>query len=184
MGDLGIDPFGNSVAGVNSIITACDDGSYCCGFKEDGSNCCSQGKGVWMVDGKETTVNPNATASASTSPSSTPAALSGNTEPDTVTGAPSRKNNTAAILGGVVGGVAGLALIAGLLWWLFRYRPLGRTRDLPTTKMGYGYPPEELDQANEKQYPVEMPNVEIPFEADGMQRSELAAGTKLDWRRA
>ena len=145
-----------------------------------------------MVDGKETTVDPNATASASTSLSPTPTALSGNAEPNPISGAstpsisptssPSQKKATGAIAGGVVGGVAGLTLIAGALWWLFRLRTVGRGGDPSALKWGYGYPLQEMDHENERRYPQELPNAEVPLEADGMQRNELDDGGKREWR--
>ena len=147
-----------------------------------------------MVDGKETTVNPNATASTSPSLSPTPTALSGNAEPNPIPGAstpsisststPSQKNNTGAIAGGIVGGVAGLAFIAGSLWWLFRLRTVGRGGDPSALKREYGYPLQEMDNGNEKRYPQELPNAEVPPEADGMHRSELDAGLQRGWRHA
>ena len=177
----GPSPWGFSVAGIDVELTACDDGSLCCGIGTNGSTCCTEGKGVWMVNGKETTLNPNATASASAS--SIPASTSATSAPSTPSIAASTesskpsssKSHTGAIAGGVVGGVVGLVLVAGAMYWLFRPRPmdspLPKHRELAT----------ELDSGGEKNYRHEMPNMEVPYEVDGIPRGELDGGGKRTW---
>ena len=129
----------------------CSDGSYCCGSNVNGIAfaCCNGGQGVWIVNGEETNVNPNASAAPSAAPRSTttsspsisdPAALaytqsSGQTAvsevvssaPRPTKGAPSaaksdKDANTAAKVGGVVGGVIGLALILGACWFFLAFK--------------------------------------------------------------
>ena len=165
-------------------LTTCDDGSLCCGIGSNGSTCCTEGKGVWMVNGKETTLNPNATASASASalPASTSSTSTSTTSAPSIATESSKsspsKNHTGAIAGGVVGGVVGLALVAGAMYWLFRPRRMGdgdpsrpKRRDLAN----------ELDSGAEKAYRHEMPNVEVPYEVDGIPRGELDGGGKRAW---
>lgn len=39
----------------------------------------------------------------------------------------------------------------------------------------------ELDSGAEKQYRHEMPNMEVPYEVDGLPRGELDGGGKRAW---
>ncbi|KAG6986709.1 hypothetical protein G7Y79_00073g098080 [Physcia stellaris] len=179
----GLDPFGNSVVNNNVALTVCDDGSLCCGTKTNGSTCCIEGKGVWMVDGKETTVNPNATVSTSTSalPASTSSASTAANAAESTSSTPkssSHKSNTGAIAGGVVGGVVGLAVIGGAIYWLFHPRQLGNG---DPSQSNYNGQHTAVGSGAEKRYRPELPDTEIPYEADGMQRNELDGGSKQIW---
>src|SRR5271163_3436544 len=63
--------------GISDVaITPCDDGSWCDGVGQGSLDCCSAGDGLFVVNGTETTLNPNSTASSSSSTSSTPTTAS------------------------------------------------------------------------------------------------------------
>ncbi|KAL8784137.1 MAG: hypothetical protein Q9195_009161 [Heterodermia aff. obscurata] len=179
----GPSPWGFSVAGIDVELTACDDGSLCCGIGTNGSTCCTEGKGVWIVNGKETTVNPNKTASASASaiPASTSATSTTSATPgpsiatESSEASISSKSHTGAIAGGVIGGVVGLGLIAGAMYWLFRPRRTGDMESSTSKRRGFAT---ELDSGAEKTQRHEMPNMQFPYEADGIPRGELDGGGK------
>ena len=137
-----------------------------------------------MVNGKETTLNPNATASASASalPASTSSTSTSTTSAPSIATESSKsspgKNHTGAIAGGVVGGLVGLALVAGAMYWLFRPRPMG---DRDSTLSKRREHANELDSGTEKNLRHEMPNGEVPYEVDGIPRGELDGGGKRAW---
>ena len=64
---------GTNEAGNDVQVMQCSDGSHFCGSNVNGiaSACCNGGQGVWIVNGEETNVNPNASAVPSTAPRST-----------------------------------------------------------------------------------------------------------------
>ena len=141
-----------SEASIDVQVTQCSDGSYCCGSNANGiaSACCNGGQGVWIVNGEETSVNPNASAASSSTNTSSPSISAPATQASTQSsgqtavseGVSSAPHSTAAasspakshkdansaakaggVVGGVVGGVIGLALILGACWFF-----LGRKR--------------------------------------------------------
>ena len=58
--------------GVNDVaITPCDNGSWCDGVGEGSVDCCKAGDGLFVVNGTETTQNPNSTTTSSSSMLST-----------------------------------------------------------------------------------------------------------------
>ena len=136
-----------------------------------------------MVDGKETTVNPNATVSTSTSalPASTSSASTAANAAESTSStlkSSSHKSNTGAIAGGVVGGVLCLAVIGGAIYWLFHPRQLGNE---DPSQSNYNGQHTAVASGAEKRYKPELPDTEIPYEADGMQRNELDDGSKQVW---
>ena len=140
-----------------------------------------------MVNGKATTINPNATASASASAapaSNSSASATFTTSTPSVAiesskSSPSKsQTHTGAIAGGVVGGVVGLALVAGAMYWLFRPRPMGDTDPSRASNREFAT---ELDAGAEKTYVHEMPKKGVPYEVDGIPRGELDGGGKRAW---
>ena len=160
---------GTIEAGNDEQVTQCSDGSYCCGGTNNGiaAACCNGGQGVWIVNGEETSVNPNAPAAPSNAPSSTttsspsisdPAALasaqfsgqpavseavSSAPQPTTQALSPAKSDKDASLaakVGGVVGGVIGLALILGACWFFLtrKRRQTARQTSMP----GWAYTPE------------------------------------------
>ena len=53
---------GNPMSATDVIITACNDGSLCCGNSNAATACCASGQGVWIVNGQVTNVNPSGTS--------------------------------------------------------------------------------------------------------------------------
>ena len=140
---------GDLWAATTAPITVCDDGSYCCGdngyapkANPNGPVCCSAGKGVWIVDGKTTFMNPNnstlnpsslssiSTSSQSTSLLADPTSAMTTTNPQQNN--PSNASKTGAISGGVVGGIAGLAVVVLAVWYFMMKR--NRKHALPPSQ--------------------------------------------------
>jgi len=168
IGWTGLDPWNGSVKGNNVDVTVCDDGSFCCGVGTNGSTCCFEARGVWMVDGKETKLNPHTTSSIAPSlsaPSAAPAAQT--SKPVTAT----HHSNAGAIAGGVVGGVVALLLLLGLLYWMMRRRHSGDSSKP-------GGPRSELDMGHEKGVYTELAPVGRPHEADSQLRIEMDGGIR------
>ncbi|KAI4121707.1 MAG: hypothetical protein LQ338_006219 [Usnochroma carphineum] len=139
---------------AGTVLTQCDDGSYCCGAGN--TDCCDSGGGTHinksngqiLISGQITKSVPPATAAASTiSPSATagtkstapssPPPSSSSSISSTVTAGPlttsstppsaSETSSSSGLSGGAkagiaIGVVAGLALIGGLSFLLFRER--------------------------------------------------------------
>jgi len=167
---IGLDPWGGSVKENNVEVTKCDNGSFCCGVGTNGSTCCTEARGVWMVDGKETNANPNTTFSTAPSPSAASAPAAETSQPVAV----SHHSNAGAIAGGVVGGVVALILLLGLLYWIVGRRHNGSTskpRELHS----------ELDTGQEKDVFTELPSVDRPHEADSQPMVEMDGGIRQEW---
>ena len=141
-------PYANNPANrsdTSVTVTRCPDGSYCCGHGSQAATCCQKGGGYFLEDGEAQKNNPSASTSAavSTSTASTKSRKSTNSAQPTAIAAtstnpgavtltasatpqPSKKSsNTGAIVGGVIGGLAALALLAGLGFFLWRRRRAG-----------------------------------------------------------
>lgn len=75
----GSDERNNEMVESDERVTACGDGTFCCGIGPGQISCCSQGNGVWLVDGITTMKTPpRATkhpAAHSTLPSSSSSSL-------------------------------------------------------------------------------------------------------------
>lgn len=128
---IGPDNHGNDVdkAEHNYRITPCKDGSYCCGVGLLADQCCTDKKGVFVINGLPTDVNPSANSSSqsSTSLASLTASTitivsSSSASSPASTGAASANskssNHTGAIVGGVIGGVAVVVLAVGFFLFL------------------------------------------------------------------
>jgi hypothetical protein len=63
--------FVNGTGVTDVTITPCDDGSWCDGTGEASVDCCKAGDGLFVVNGTETTQNPNATTTSTLSMLST-----------------------------------------------------------------------------------------------------------------
>lgn len=175
-----------NMADADVTVTPCDDGSYCCGNGTLAENCCNDKKGVFVIDGITTDVNPSSTSksasstsSASTSSSASPSTSASPTSPsnfspalassptNTVSTSNSTKssssNHTGAIVGGVIGGIA----VVGLL--IFAALFLQRRR-LQRTPLGFSWRGEKPQIFHEAP-----PNV-TRTELDGRQMTELDGG--------
>jgi hypothetical protein len=63
--------FVNGTGVADVTITPCGDGSWCHGADEGSMDCCKAGDGLFVVNGTETTQNPNSTTISSSSMLST-----------------------------------------------------------------------------------------------------------------
>ncbi|KAI9375187.1 hypothetical protein BJX61DRAFT_495156 [Aspergillus egyptiacus] len=150
-------------------------------YYNGGYFCCEQGKAGYATDvdsngcgtpGESDT--PLEIISSGTVPTSTPTSSpttssTTSVNPTTTQAEPqsSSGTDTGAIVGGVVGGVCGAAIIAILLWLLFRKRQQNRPAEGPVPIVeGYHYRDEPVKQS-------------APAEMDGAQRAELAGDHRV-----
>ena len=172
------DYLGNVANATEQFVKQCDDKSWCCEAESpplDDQNvlnstlqnqvdaCCSQGKGVFINNGKVTNVNPSGTAtSASATAATTRSPSSATPKPP-----PLHNNHTGAIAGGVVGGVIGLVLIVVAT---FYFRRMKRNHEsLPEGSLGQeirGVPGLHEKHGNER---LHEKGGNERFETDGMQ---------------
>ena len=101
------DPWGQ----MNVPITVCDDGSYCCGnplsYERNylsGPDYCAANQGVFLQNGRPNNTIPNANPSTSSSASG----VARTTSPSST---PAKEAPAQTIVTGVIGGLAGSALI-------------------------------------------------------------------------
>ena len=176
------DYLGNVANATEQFVNQCDDGSWCCEAQTpplNGQNvlnssmqnqvnaCCSQGKGVFINNGKVTNVNPNGTA---TSVSATPAATQSPSSA-TPTPPPPHHSNTGAVTGGVLGGIAAMIFIIRAAYY---FRKMKRNQDsIREVISGQGIrgAPEHHEK-HEKQWLTEKDGNERLNETDGNERFE------------
>ena len=121
---------------MNSPITVCDDGSYCCGNNVSwvkhgvsGPDCCAAHQGVFLDHGTPTSINPNANASIS---SASEAARASGPSSTLAKGTPTR-----VMVTGVIGGLAGsLLMILGIRLVMIKRKMRAKpaTKDSPVLK--------------------------------------------------
>ncbi|KAL8830176.1 MAG: hypothetical protein Q9170_005862 [Blastenia crenularia] len=173
---------------AGTILTQCDDGSYCCGL--DQTACCDDGQGVTInhsngqiaISGQIT----KSVAAATSAPSSSATDSTSNTRASTTISSaaaggvatsptlpsPTATSSDSSLSGGAkagiaIGAVAGVALVGGLLYLLFRERrkrralqggpvpnekPAWQQQQPPQATQGSFYPPQEMG-TNERQDP-------------------------------
>ena len=90
---------------TDRLVKQCANGSFCCA--EQNNTCCDDGDGLWIDTSNYQLKNFNP-------------ALVNNTSNATI------PSDTPAIVGGAVGGVAGLLLVLGIAWFLWRRRRSAR----------------------------------------------------------
>ncbi|KAI4284400.1 MAG: hypothetical protein L6R38_001453 [Xanthoria sp. 2 TBL-2021] len=169
-------------------VTPCSDGSYCCGDGSLGSSCCNQGRGVFVRDGTTQAANPTSTPASSSSlqsPSGSPTTTGVPAGPTRTTASslapatssPRSNVNAGAIAGIVIGGLAGIVLLLGAVWFLcFRRRKAKKAARNDITQR-QGYPPSSEVWG----WPYGDHTKTEPQEAQGSytgqyKRSELQAG--------
>ena len=157
----------------DEMVTPCPDGSYCCG--QNATDCCNDKKGVWIVNGTTTNVNPaSATKTSSSSTTQTPTITGEPASPGTT--ATSSQNDTGAIVGGVVGGLAVLVLAAGAAYYFFR-RKSRRQDAVPESTAKYS---ELAPDANKSPtFVSEVSGAEV-IEMDGTNRRTEMDGGRND----
>lgn len=144
------------MAAFDVQLTQCNAESdiYCCGVNVTQSTCC--GNGFRIAQGLAIPVNATATTSTSTSSATATA-----TSPATSSATPIHHSNTGAIVGGVVGGIAAIAIIGGALWFLFSRRRRQQAGSPHRTKTSRA---SELDTVTA---------AKSAHEAKGFQRTEI-----------
>ncbi|PMD18304.1 hypothetical protein NA56DRAFT_751593 [Hyaloscypha hepaticicola] len=157
----GMDEAGASMDTNDEHVTQCSDGSFCCGIEAGAKACCANNEGVWIVNGTTTNVNPSsATTSGATITKSiivNPTSQAPVTA--TGTGSPSGSNHTGAIVGGVVGGLAVLFIIAAAAWFSRRWRAARRDLSLgPSTEKSFPAQEMPVKEGNGVVSLVEAPN--------------------------
>lgn len=125
---------------------------YCCGVNVTQSTCC--GNGFRIAQGQAVAVNATTTSQTSTSNATATAP-----SPATSSATPVHHSNTGAIVGGALGGVAAIAIIGGVLWFLF-----SKKRRQQAQHRGGVTRPSELDTVTA---------AKSVHEAKGFQRSEI-----------
>jgi hypothetical protein len=107
----------------DTVVTPCDDGSWCYGDGESALACCKGGNGLFIVNGTETIQNPNPTSISSISPTTiiiTTTAPSSSSISPTSTTSPSSGLSLGAKIGlGVgigVGAIAVLVIVGVCVW--------------------------------------------------------------------
>ena len=123
-------------------VTKCPNGSFCC--KDMNTTCCDDGDGLWIdisnyelknYDPSLTTISSSSATSTSTRTNSISSGSSA-VPAGAITTSPSKPSATAKttptnigpLAGGVVGGVAALILVSGLVVFLYRKRRTGNNR--------------------------------------------------------
>ncbi|KAI4271012.1 MAG: hypothetical protein LQ337_006308 [Flavoplaca oasis] len=173
---LFIDALGGDLADISMPLTACADGSYCCGFNDALTEaCCRVHGGVFVENGKVVSSSASsfptspstARSSQTSSPSSTPVTLP---EPTAPTPNPP-SSNTGPIVGGVVGGIAGVTVLALAFWYFILRRKSAPLQDRPSPQEHH----EELQRERQDvwQEPKEVTADDIRGELDARHRVEL-----------
>ena len=98
----------------DASITACSDGSYCCGTGDAAILCCAEKRGVFVVDGATTSVRPSSTASASASP----AGFAASTGSSPTASAAEIQRDHKGVSGGTIAGIVVAAVVGTSLIWL------------------------------------------------------------------
>ncbi|KAL8716468.1 MAG: hypothetical protein Q9225_006206 [Loekoesia sp. 1 TL-2023] len=106
-----------------------------------------------------------------------PSANTTTTSPNPATSHTS-SSHTGAIAGGVIGGLAGICVLAAFIFWFLRRRKQKKASSRP-----YQHKAEMADTYNVQEFPeesrkFEADNGQQAWEADGMQRMELDATTR------
>ncbi|KAL8682646.1 MAG: hypothetical protein Q9186_001333 [Xanthomendoza sp. 1 TL-2023] len=140
------DQFGNQRIAGDQRVTQCQDGSFCCGKGSEASTCCTQRRGMFVVNGTTTSQKPSSIVTESRTRRPTPwspptsltlpsvttrsnggpsnRVLTPTSSPSTaLTSVPSDKpNHVIPIVASILGGVIGTLILLSTLIWLFRRR--------------------------------------------------------------
>ena len=164
------------LADISVPITACADGSYCCGA-DDALNdaCCRVHVGLFVKNARVVSslassflISPSiAISSQLLFPILTPVTLP---EPTTPTPNPT-SSNTGPIVGGVIGGIAGVTVLALAFWYVILRHKSAQRQDRPPPQKHH----EELQGERQDvwQEPEEVSADDIRGELDAGHRVEL-----------
>ncbi|KAI4099057.1 MAG: hypothetical protein L6R37_006162 [Teloschistes peruensis] len=127
---------------AGTVLTTCNDGSYCCGYENN--KCCSEGAGIKINKKGQIVAKGQITSSiAAATSSNTPTPTSSSTDSQRTSSSSSSSSSVTGTLpsptpsssGGLssgakagiaIGCVAGAAIVAGLLYLLYRERRKSR----------------------------------------------------------
>jgi hypothetical protein len=153
--------------GISDVaITPCDDGSWCDGVGEGSVDCCKAGDGLFVVNGTETTQNPNSTTISSSSmlPTTTTPTTSASSSPST-TAKPTTSEPGGLSLGAKIGlgvGVGvGVGAVLAIIGVYFLARHSRRSRDARTNRRPNAAGP----------WAVQQPELKVATEANSHEMS-------------
>lgn len=147
------DPVVN-LAGQDSTITICKDGTYCCGIGAIANSCCEKQQGVYLLsNGEVSRNNPSVTASKPLTSATSPP------NPSPPPTAPNSSSRNIRIIIGTIFGTLSLILMVVILILVRQVR--------------------KLQKANQSQAQVlvEKDMASARKEMDGVQRKELPGST-------
>lgn len=152
-------------------VKQCDNGSYCCGTDNQAVNatatrCCQEGNGFFLHDGTVTPANGTASTSQAAPtilPETSANASSATTSPaaSVTPMPPPKKSNIGAIVGGTIGGLAALSILAGIVVLSLRRSRRRRQQEIPAKEPGGG-----------SHVIHEMHSTAVPWEIGGTERIE------------
>lgn len=151
-----------NLAGRDSTVTICGDGTYCCGNGTIAKSCCDKQQGVYLLsNGEVSPNNPSATASvplnnATSTPNSSP--------PPTV---PSSLDSKTRIIIGTIVGIVGLIVMVVILILVRRIRKLQKANQSQVKRL-FG-----------KEMVAEVSGDSERKEMDGVGRLELPGSTSV-----
>ncbi|KAL1605240.1 hypothetical protein SLS60_004784 [Paraconiothyrium brasiliense] len=167
-----------------TLLVDCGKNMYCCGAGESDNACCNDDNDHFFVDPETGEVKHPSKATDSSSSSSTAPPSSTPTNTDAPKEDESKGISAGAGAGIGIGAAAGVAIIAGLAWWLLKRRKQQNVYEAPAEQQhangafpngAYANEPKHNDYyahtgAQPAQAATELP----PQELDGMmQRSEM-----------
>jgi len=128
--------FVNGTRITDVAITPCDDGSWCNGAGKGSVDCCKAGDGLFVVNGTETTQNPNSTTTSSSSmfPTTTTTPTTSPSSSPSATAIPTTSGPGGPSSGGNIGiGVGvGIGLVLAIIWAYLSADHSPRSRDAHT----------------------------------------------------
>lgn len=139
---------GNVTNLTDMQVKQCDNGSYCCGTDNQAVNatatrCCQEGNGFFLHDG--TITQANGTASTSQAAPTTLPETSANAPSSTISPTatatpvpPPKKSDIGAIVGGTIGGLAALSILAAIVVLSLRRSRRRRQQETPAKELGAG----------------------------------------------
>jgi hypothetical protein len=164
---------GNVTNLTDMQVKQCDNGSYCCGTDNQAVNatatrCCQEGNGFFLHDGTITQANGTASTSQATPttlPETSANGTSSTTSPTaTATPVPPKKSDIGAIVGGTIGGLAALSILAAIIVLSLRRSRRRKQQETPAKELGAGS--HVTHELHSKAVPWEMGDTER-IEKDG-----------------
>ena len=153
------DPVVN-LAGQDSTITICKDGTYCCGNGTIANSCCEKQQGVYLLsNGEASSNNPSVTASIPLTSATSPP------NPSPPPTAPKSSNRNIRIIIGTTLGTLSLILIVVILILVRRIRKLQKANH------------NQVQVLVEKDMASEISGDSERKEKDGVERKELPGST-------